>query len=319
MSSYFARLVQPASPASAKLSPGAVTSLAKSTEHANSTDAVLSEVDLLLEFEHPENAVFNSGVRPSSVAAAYPAPSGDSDERNARSNAIELAGLTRNQVTTSVPGMPGTALPSVTLPKPSETDRGGVTRLPEPAELVQPALNSGNAAERDVIRKVSLGDTKSRSTSNQVPLLDAVLSWIATEPQSVANPTLADDKSKSSTLNMRPESRPADPEDLPAQLPKGHPAAPVQANRRLTLSPDSHPSGFHPLGAVKTAGGELQVEEVVRIAIGEIRVRVEPPQETQRGMPAEVPPATPIRHLSDSDAASSFTVGGSLRRRCIHL
>lgn len=319
MSPYFSRLLQPVTAASAKLSPDVVISLAEPSEHANPSDATLAEIDLVVEFEHPANSLSNSGARLSRVAGVYPTTSRASDERNASSHVAEPTGLTPNQVTTPASAVPETAPPSMTLPKPSETNQAGVERLPQPAEFAQTSPKPGNAAELEVMQKASSAVAKTCSASRSLPLIDEVLNWIAAEPQSIINTTLADEKSMSSALNMRPVLRSVDPEDLSAKIPNWHPVDPVQANRRPPLSPDSHPSGNQPRGAVKAAGGELHIDEVVRIAIGEIRVRVESPLESQHVMPYEAAPATPVRDGAATDAASSSSIGGSLRRRCIHL
>lgn len=186
--------------------------------------------------------------------------------------------------------------------------------LPAPTAARPGGHASDHTAEADLMQM----DATHR-TSDRAPLLGEVLRWVATSPQAVtADGPPAPDR------ELPPLSRLADPEDRP--VPAALPPAAVQAFRH----PSRRRNAFRAspeLGGWR--GGELPNEEVVRIAIGEIRVRIEAPRESLRESPREAATDTPrasppemgaSTHLASvADTSHAYGASGSLRRRCIHL
>lgn len=297
--SYFARLLQPAAVAPATPSPSRASAGALPESDA---DAELQEVDLFVETEQPVN-IQPLPIAKATQAAAEPGDHTAVGKRIDPSESPRQSALTPENPTPSVHG------------KPALVSEQSLSSQPAPTEY-RPAMHaSKNAAEPDVQRM----DSKRQTTHRTTALLDDVLRWVAAPSQSPSA-----EQPEAPTINsLRPLSRLADPEERPAPAALQPPPASVQAFRHPTLSSDRFPSGTP--GTGRMAGGELPSEEVVRIAIGEIRVRIETPREIPREPPPETPRVSPPEmaassHLSSgADASHAYSASGSLRRRCIHL
>lgn len=297
--SYFARLLQPAAvaPATPLTSRASAGALAESD-----ADMELQEVDLFVETEQPVN------IQPTSIAKAAQAAAEPGDHT-----------AVGKRIDPSVSPRQSALNPEIPAPtvhgKPALVSEQCLSSQPAPTEY-RPAMHaSKNAAEPDVLRM----DSKRQTTHRAPALLDEVLRWVATPTQLPS----ADVPEAPAMDSLRPLSLLADPEDRPVPAALQPPPASVQAFRHPTLSSDRFPSGAPGTGRV--AGGELPSEEVVRIAIGEIRVRIETPREIPREPPTETPRVSPPEmaassHLSSgADASHAYSASGSLRRRCIHL
>jgi hypothetical protein len=154
---------------------------------------------------------------------------------------------------------------------------------------------------------LSKSDADSATPPAARDMLGQVLRWVATAPDHAASAHA--EAATDNTTIVRPPMSSAFQSERQAQ----GVTMPPQAARSPSLVPLSHPSGSNPLGA-KTAGGQpvAALEEVVRLSIGDIRVRVEPP-----AAPALAQPAQSATRATPSAAA--FATASGLRRRCIHL
>lgn len=298
--SYFARLLQPAAVAPATPLPSRASAGALPESDA---DMELQEVDLFVETEQPVN------IQPMPIAKATQAAVAEPGDDAAMGKRIDPSVSPRQSALN--PEIPAPTVHG----KPALVSEQSLSSQPAPTEY-RPAMHaSKNAAEPDVLRM----DSKRQTTHRTTALLDDVLRWVATPTQLPS----ADVPEAPAMDSLRPLSRLADPEDRPVPAALQPPPASVQAFRHPTLSSDRFPSGAPGTGRV--AGGELPSEEVVRIAIGEIRVRIETPREIPREPPTETPRVSPPEmaassHLSSgADASHAYSASGSLRRRCIHL
>lgn len=298
--SYFARLLQPAAVAPATPSPSRASAGALAESDA---DAELQEVDLFVETEQPVN------IQPMPIAKATQAAAAEPGDDAAMGKRIDPSESPRQSALN--PEIPNPTVHG----KPALVSQQSLSSQPATTEF-RPAMHaSKNAAEPDLLRM----DSKRQTTHRTTALLDDVLRWVAAPSQSPSA-----EQPEAPTINsLRPLSRLADPEEHPAPAALQPPPASVQAFRHPTLSSDRFPSGTP--GTGRMAGGELPSEEVVRIAIGEIRVRIETPREIPREPPPETPRVSPPEmaassHLSSgADASHAYSASGSLRRRCIHL
>lgn len=307
---YFARLLRPAAVAPATmlqtLLPGQAAHL---TLPESAAEDDVQEVELFLEAVQPVTVQNETWSRASQPAVAEPGDEAADGERVERAESSRQSGVNTVNPVPPVHGNSALVSEQSTAPKPVPTAARPTARA------------SDHMAEAEGLQVDSMVDSKVDSTHSTLPLLGEVLRWVAT-PAPAAS---ADAPSASAMDDLRPLSPLTNPDDRPVQATLRQPVPTVQAFRHPPLSSDRFPSGTP--GTGQMAGGELPTEQVVRIAIGEIRVRIEAarqsphetPPETARISPPEMPSVAPSRLSSGADASHSFTASGSLRRRCIHL
>jgi hypothetical protein len=302
MPSYFARLRQPTVVAPAAQSQGGASQLA--APGAAAADDLL-EVELFVDAEQSVNVQTGKFAKALQVVRE-PGEYAAEDKCNVPSRPTRKSGGIAETLVPRVSASPVLASEQSPSPQPAPTE----------------ARPGGQASDRTAEADLMQIETTPRTTDQTSPRLGEVLRWVAASPQVDAT-----DAASAPDIDLRPPSRLVDPEVRPAQAVLPPQPATVQAFRHPPLTSDRFPSGAQ--GAGRMAGRELPSEAVVRIAIGEIRVRIEAPRESPRESPRETRPETPrisppemampSHFSSGADASPSFTASVSLRRRCIHL
>jgi hypothetical protein len=178
---------------------------------------------------------------------------------------------------------------------------------PAPASGATAHLSQPQTARPDLAKPEAEATTPPAARE----ILGQVLRWVAASPDPAISSTTEVVANTPNIVRQPLQSA------FSAEPPASGSNTPPQAVRSPSLAPVSHPSGstpsgINPNGAGRTAAGEpvAALEEVVRLSIGEIRVRVEPLAAPEPVQPAPSP-AGPL--------ASPFATATGLRRRCIHL